>query len=205
MKKIVLPGLLSAFLLTAAAAGAQAPTAQPALTAKQAKKWFKKGNYLNGLKLKPHKSTNAQEFARQYAAHQHLWDTAFAFLKNHDLEQLPVGKYKLAGDSVFVNVTENPLKEFDKTQWEAHKKYIDLQYVAKGKEKMGVAPVATATVINPYNEAKDVANFKTEGKFYIATPGTFFLFFPQDAHRPTIKVDEPNEKKVVVKILVAQQ
>jgi YhcH/YjgK/YiaL family protein len=173
------------------------------MSKKQADKWFKKQQYLNGLRLKPHKSVNAQEFARQYQANRHLWDTAFGFLRTHDLVKLPTGKYLLAGDSAFVSVTEGPLKEFEKTQWEAHKKYIDVQYVARGKEKIGVAPVSKATVTEPYNAEKDVAHFKSEGKYYVAEPGTFFIFFPQDAHRPTIKVDVPEEKKVVVKVMAA--
>lgn len=201
MKKIAGFFLLS-FLMVQAPLFAQLAVKQ--VTQKKAQKWFKQQHYLNGLSLKPHPSTNAPEFYRQYRAHTHLWDTAFAFLKLNDLETLPVGKYMLAGDSAFVSVTEGPLKEFDKTNWESHQKYIDLQYIARGKEKMGVAPVSEATVTNPYNAAKDVANYKADGKFYIAEPGTFFLFFPQDAHRPSIKVDDQPEKKVVVKILVAQ-
>lgn len=162
--------------------------------------WYHKGAWLNGLALKPHESVNIEEFNRQYWAHKAYWDTAFSFLKTHDLPNLAPGKYLLAGDSVYVAVTEGPTKEFDKTQWEAHRRYIDVQYVARGKEKIGVAPVASATVVNPYNEAKDVANFKTEGKFYLAEPGTFFIFFPGETHRPSIKVEEGTEKKIVVKV-----
>ena len=202
MKKTICLGFF--FIAVLVSYSVQAQTTTQPLTAKQAERWFKKGAYLNGLQLKPHSSTNAVEFARQYNAHKAWWDTTFAFLKTHDLPNLPVGKYLLAGDSVYVSVTEGPTKEFDKTQWESHRKYIDVQYVAKGKEKIGVAPVATATVTEPYNEAKDVAHYKTDGKFYVAEPGTFFIFFPQEAHRPSIKVEDGNEKKVVVKVMAAQ-
>jgi biofilm protein TabA len=76
----------------------------------------------------------------------------------------------------------------DKAGWESHKKYIDLQYVIRGKEQIAVSPIDKATVTKPYDETKDVANYTAEGTFYTAEPGTFFLFFPQDVHRPNIKV-----------------
>jgi len=169
----------------------------------KAEDWYEKKEWLHGLALQPHESVNKEEFARQYKAHTAWWDTAFLFLKSHDLVNLPNGKYLLAGDSVYVAVTEGPLKEFDQTKWEGHRKYIDVQYVARGKEKIGVAPVASATVVNPYNAEKDVANFTAGGKFYIAEPSHFFIFFPQDAHRPSIKVDDGTEKKIVVKVMAA--
>jgi YhcH/YjgK/YiaL family protein len=98
-------------------------------------------------------------------------------------------------------VTEGPTKDFDKSAWESHRNYIDLHYVIKGKEKIGAASVATATVTNPYDASKDIANYNTEGKFYVAEPGEFFLFFPSDAHRPGIKTDgSDSDKKLVIKI-----
>jgi YhcH/YjgK/YiaL family protein len=73
--------------------------------------------------------------------------------------------------------------------------------VVKGKEKIGVAAVSSATVIKPYDDAKDIANYTADGKFYIATPDEFFLFFPSDAHRPSIKVNGYDTvKKLVIKI-----
>ena len=66
---------------------------------------------------------------------------------------------------------------------------------------MAVAPVASAKITDPYNEAKDVAHYEVEGKQYDARPGTFFLFFPVDAHRVNIKVDgAEHDKKIVIKI-----
>jgi biofilm protein TabA len=64
---------------------------------------------------------------------------------------------------------------------------------------MGVWPVAKAAVTKEYDEKKDVANYSGEGKFYIGTPGTFFLFFPTDVHRPNIT---PGGNKVVKKIVI---
>ena len=168
-------------------------------TKKKAKKWFKKKEWLGGLQLKPHKTVDVQEFARQYHANKALWDKAFAFLKNTDLNNIAKGKYPIDGDNVSASVTADSSKNFDKTNWESHKKYIDIQYVINGEELIGVYPVSKATVTRPYDEKRESANYSADGKIYSATPGTFFIFFPSDAHRPNIT---PGGNKVVKKIVI---
>src|ERR1700730_3464237 len=168
-------------------------------TTKKAIKWFKKKDWLNGLPMEPHTSINVQEFAWQYHQYQKYWDEAFAFLKTHDLKTLAKGKYPIDSNFVYASVTEDPSKDFDKTSWESHRKYIDLQYVIDGEEKMGIFPAAKAQVIKPYDENKDVANYVADGPTYSATPEAFFIFFPTDAHRPNIT---PGGNKVVKKIVI---
>ena len=73
-----------------------------AQTKKENEAWFNKQEWLGGLKLQPHSSTDAQEFARQYHANKKYWDEAFAFLKNHDLNKLAPGKYPIDGDNVML-------------------------------------------------------------------------------------------------------
>jgi biofilm protein TabA len=168
-------------------------------------KWFKQKEYLNGLKAQPHESVDKVEFARQYNANKDLWDAAFAYLKNTNLQTLPVGKYTIVPDKVTVSVTEDSTKSFEKTNWESHRKMVDIQYIVRGEEKMGVAPVSTAKVIRPYDEKRDAANYEVEGKYYVSTPDKFFIFFPTDAHRPNITIggNKP-DKKIVIKVLAAQ-
>lgn len=170
-------------------------------TISTAQKWVKSRVWAQGLKIKVHPSVNSLEFAKQYHANKAWWDKAFAFLSNKKLDTLPPGKYVIDGTNVYATITEAPSREFDQSGWEAHRNYIDLQYVIKGKERIGVAPVLSAIVVKPYDETKDAAGYKVDGKFYIATPGEFFLFFPADAHRPNIKVEKYYlVKKLVIKI-----
>lgn len=198
MKKIILLGLTCFGLIYI-----KAQTVQR-MSDKKASKWFNKMEWSGGLTLKPHPSINKKEFAYQYAVNKNLWDKAFDYLHTHDLANIEQGDYPLAGDSVVVKVTYGAAKEEEKAKWEAHKKFIDIQLVGKGKEKIGVADLAKATVTVPYNDEKDVANYTSEGDYYMAEPGTFFIFFPNDAHRPGIKVEEGDVRKIVVKIRVAE-
>ena len=173
-------------------------------TKHQAKKWFKKRQWLNGLQLQPSNSVNYVEFYKQYHADQAIWDKAFDFLKTQNLQTLSNGRHEIDGDNVYASVTENPTKDFDSTLWESHRQYIDLQYVIAGKEEIGVASPQKLTVVKPYDAKRDAANYTGNGKLYHARPGTFFLFFPSEAHRPNIADgDKQADKKIVIKIRYA--
>ena len=170
-------------------------------TAASAKNWAKNREWANGTKAKLSSSVDYLEFAKQYNANKQGWDKALAFLNDPKLDTLKPGKYVIDGENVYAMITEAPSKEFEQSAWESHRKYIDLHYLIRGQEKIGVAPVTSATVTKPYDETRDAANYSAEGKYYIAAPGEFFLFFPSDAHRPNIKVEGYDTvKKLVIKI-----
>jgi YhcH/YjgK/YiaL family protein len=178
--------------------------AQPGntLTRKQAATWYKAGAWLNGMPMKPHPSTDYEEFARQYHNNKPGWDKAFAYMKETDLNSLTPGRYQIDGDNVFVIVTEGPAKEMNMAKWESHFNYNDIHYVVRGKEKIGVTLVSVASLSEAYDPAKDIMFYTAEGKFHVAEPGTFFVFSPKEAHRPGIKVENNNTpvKKIVVKV-----
>ncbi|MGV3529098.1 MAG: YhcH/YjgK/YiaL family protein [Flavisolibacter sp.] len=159
---------------------------------------------LQKLKFKPHMSIDTAEFFRQYYANQVLWDQTFDYLNTHDLSKLAPGDYPVVGQEAVVKVSYGPGKEEADAKWESHKNFIDLQYVAEGQEKIGVAPVSSAKETVPYNKKNDVTNYEADGSYYVAKPDTYFLFFPTDAHRPGIKVNRKNIRKVVVKIRAAK-
>ena len=203
MKRIL--SIVVSLFVTSISTGIMAQKTGKALPAYHAKKWFAKKAWLGGLELQPHQTINKEEFARQYAANKTYWDEAFAYLKDHDLQALAVGRYPIDGDNVFAIVTENPTKDLDSTMWESHRKYIDLHHVISGAEKISVCPVTKLTVSKPYDPSKDIMNYTGQGKMYLAVPQTFFLFFPSDAHRPNITPggNKP-DKKIVIKIRYAE-
>jgi YhcH/YjgK/YiaL family protein len=204
IKRIFSPLCLLALSLSVSNIFAQADPAVT-MTKHQVKKWFAAKQWLNGANLKPQSSINKTEFARQYQANKVYWDKAFNFLKEQDLNAIAVGKYPIDGTNVYASVTADPSKDFDKTQWESHRKYIDLQVVIQGDEKMGQANPGSLTITKPYDETKDVANYSGEGKIYSVPSGTFMIFFPSDAHRPNITPGGNKVvKKIVIKVLAAQ-
>lgn len=166
-------------------------------------RWIKKKEWSNGLTLDLHSSVDTDSFYVAYHRNKKLWDAAFAFLKTQILETIAPGKYPILGDEVYASVTEAPSNKKDDVKWESHKNYVDLQYLIKGQETIGVADTSKSTIIKPYSP--DVINYQADGSYYTAGQGQFFLFFPNNAHRPTILVDGyPIVKKIVIKIQTAK-
>src|SRR5665213_2909046 len=154
---------------------------------KKANKWFKSRVWAPDLKIKLDKSVNRVDFERQYESNKEMWDKVFRFLGDSQLSNLAPGRYPVDGDNAYATITLGAPKNLEDAKWESHRKYIDLQYVIMGKVKLGVCPLPLAKVTEPYNEKKDAAHYDAGGKYYTATPQNFFLFFPEDVHRPDIK------------------
>lgn len=167
--------------------------------------WFEKGEWLNGWKVKPDKSINRKEFVLSYFKNKDRWDKAFAFLKDNDLSGLEVRRYDIDGDNVYAPVSEYLTKNEEDANYEAHRKYIDIQYVVSGKELIGVAPISRKKdVITAYDPVKDIEFMTVNGsEDHLALPDKFFIFFPDDIHRPGIKdVESSPVRKVVVKVKI---
>jgi YhcH/YjgK/YiaL family protein len=171
---------------------------------KELSEWFSKGEWKQGWYAMPDKSVNQKKFARLYYETPERWDKAFQFLSEQNLAELEKGRYELEGADLFVNVDEYVTRNEDDVLFEAHKKYADIQVLISGEEKIGVLPLGATTVSIPYDEEKDIMFLTAEKENYrIAKPGKFFLFFPEDAHRPTVKaVENMPVKKVVVKVRI---
>lgn len=128
---------------------------------------------------------------------------AFEYLLNTDFTNLDAGKYEIDGENIFAIIQNYDTKPITAGKWEAHKKYIDIQYLVSGKEKMGYSHSIKMIVTEEYNSEKDVMFLKGNGNFLIAEEGYFALFFPSDVHMPGIAVNLSTPvRKVVVKVKV---
>jgi YhcH/YjgK/YiaL family protein len=168
-------------------------------------KWFEKGEWLREWTGKPDGTVDRKLFAESYFKHKERWNKAFDFLKENDLSKLEIKRYDLEGDNLFAMVSEYSTKNPEDAHFEAHRKYIDLQFVIMGSELIGLAPIASKdSVIQEYDATKDLEFFSTkEEQLVQADNSGFFMFFPENAHRPSIKVSENSTvRKVVIKIKV---
>lgn len=135
------------------------------------------------------------EHIGQHEAAHPLFKTAFAYLKNY--QGAEVGKYPLA-QGVFALVQRYAAKQEPFCRWEAHKKYIDIQYIVSGRETICTAYENEITLTVPYNEEKDISFYEGEGARQQLKEGEFLILFPWDAHKPSI--GEGNVEKIVLKI-----
>jgi YhcH/YjgK/YiaL family protein len=127
---------------------------------------------------------------------------AFAFLRRGDLAKLPAERHEVDGDRLFCMISKGPGRPRAEAKLEAHRKYIDIQYVIAGTEEMGWKPTADCRVVDvPYDGDKDIEFFKDEPDSWNKVPaGSFVIFFPQDAHAPL--VGDGQIHKAVLKIAV---
>ena len=141
--------------------------------------------------------------AHLYSALSGRFDQAFQYLREADLANLPLGKYELDGTNVFVALQEYTTKRPEQGKWEAHRRYIDIQYIVSGSEQICYAALSRMQQ-GEYLEAKDFLALSGEGDLLTLHGGDFAVFFPEDAHRPGMALGEPAQvRKAVVKIAMA--
>ena len=125
----------------------------------------------------------------------------FEWLKSQDPESIKPGRYYIDDKNLYANVDEYETKEDAK--YEAHRDYIDIQYLIKGKELIGVTDISNGKTCIEYDKEKDIEFFDAEDEFQTLNVGEFFIFFPQDAHKPCITYNEKVHcKKIVVKVKI---
>lgn len=130
--------------------------------------------------------------------------TALEYLKQTDFTNIEKGKYEIDGANLFAIVNEydtiDPLNE----QMESHKKYIDIQYIVKGRERIGHDFLQQQAPSKAYDAEADYMLFAEKPSFFsILQQGMFAIFFPHDLHMPNIMIDKAAPvKKVVIKVAV---
>lgn len=129
---------------------------------------------------------------------------ALDWLKAQDLDSLPAGEHLIDGRAMYAQVLDVQTKPKSELLPERHRRYIDVQYLHRGHEIMGVAletgnnPVATV-----YDDTRDILFYQTaENEFFFQhAVGQFAVFFPEDIHRSTMTEGESETiRKVVVKV-----
>jgi biofilm protein TabA len=143
------------------------------------------------------------ENASLYADLNTEFISAFEILTNPSLNQKQDGKHIVDGNDLFYTIQRYKTKPVREGKLEAHRKYIDIQFLLSGQEIIGYAPLKGLKVAQEYNPEKDIAFYETPKEItkVILEPGLFCILFPEDAHLPCRQVDKPREvRKVVIKI-----
>lgn len=144
------------------------------------------------------------ESAENYFAINSGLEAAFNFIKQEGIEKLESAQYEIKGDKVFAIITDNAGKTKNEAKLEAHRKYIDIQFLISGDENIGWRSYKDCRVVQSvFDEAKDAELFFDEPQMYFKLlPGAFVIFFPEDAHAPMISDNKVH--KIVVKVAIEQ-
>ncbi len=123
------------------------------------------------------------------------------FLAETDFSKDTRTRFELDGERLFAFVQSCETREDNDTP-EAHRKYIDIQYLIEGEELVGVAPLETMTEVVEAKPDNDIwLHHGPTAKLPIGNR-RFLVLFPEDAHAPAIAIGAPaTVKKCVVKVL----
>lgn len=128
---------------------------------------------------------------------------ALKFLSETDFSKIELGRYELDGDNIFYMVQSYDTDP-DKTISEAHKKYIDIQYMVEGEEIIGVADISEDKELTEAKEENDVWFYDCKTEPLTLSAGKYMVLYPNDLHCPGVatKGKALTCRKVVVKVKV---
>lgn len=135
------------------------------------------------------------------------WNSTFEWLLEHESGDLVDGTIDLANGIRLITSTYQS-KPVTTCCFEAHERYMDIQYVMKGMEYIHWLPDITKGKHVPYSSEKDIEFYDIGKEGHASTrilmeAGTFVVFWPGEWHMPCVSVDRDESstiKKMVVKV-----
>ena len=89
----------------------------------------------------------AQNMAQYYEGAP-LLEKCAEFIRKFEAQNLPDGAYEIDGERVFANIQSYRTgPQTPESRFEAHKKYIDVQYIVSGIEKIRWAKLGDLTQV----------------------------------------------------------
>ena len=142
---------------------------------------------------------NLRNKSEYYGIYPEL-DKALDCLTPEFLEKVPTEKQLLDGENLFVTKFHLETVPFEQTFFESHKKYLDIQVVTQGMERVDIAHPDSLTLTE--NKGDFYGYTGQAEQSVILRPGNFLIVFPGDAHRLRIPVEQPGAPftRVVFKI-----
>jgi biofilm protein TabA len=126
------------------------------------------------------------EESRRYESLHPMFARAFAVLARPDLSSLGTGKHVIDGEGLSLIVALDEGKGGAGAVLEAHRRFIDIQFVIEGTDMIGWRPVRECVrVTQPYEASKDVELYAERPLSWSQVTGpAFAVYFPGDAHAP---------------------
>lgn len=117
-------------------------------------------------------------------------------------EDLTLGRHDV-NEGFYYNVQEYETKVDSSKHFESHCKYVDIQLLISGEEKLQVVDKSRLEIKAPYDEAKERILYYPSGNAasVVLRPGSAVILYPKDAHRTVAYNERPCKvKKAVGKI-----
>lgn len=153
---------------------------------------------------------NIKDFSARDFSYSKNLQIAFTYIQEKGLEGLLAledGKHIIKEDGeVYLNRSSYVGKEFKDSKIEGHDLWLDIQIVLANKEGIGYVDkrkYSEANITVPYDVKKDKTNYEGELDGVITTSaGYFVLVYPNDLHKPCIKLNDEVIQKAVIKVKI---
>ena len=134
-------------------------------------------------------------------------EEAYAFMNAFEADKIADGRHELGG-GVYANISTYTTRTRAESMYEAHRKYIDIQWIISGREIISTEPLNVMhgyACLQPYNEENDCELYANnfDGIDHYLEEGCFAVYLPEIAHMPNICAGGPSKvRKVVIKVPV---
>ena len=131
---------------------------------------------------------------------------ALKWLQTVDTAVLQEGKNPIRGEDIFCSVHFYDTTGADSRPWEGHRKYIDIHFIIKGEEIIGISPIDALQIKKDYDAQTDFIEFEGAAQQQILLKeGMFLIAFPEDIHKTALQVVPGKAcavKKGIIKVLL---
>lgn len=132
-------------------------------------------------------------------------NSAVNYVKSLDCNNLPVGKKIVVNENFFYTVQSYDTKDESECRLESHRRYIDIQMMISGRERLDFVDISRLTLQEQYDEDHDVFfwNAPLNMSSTILSKGSCIVLYPESAHRGAVKInDSEHVLKIVGKVKV---
>ncbi|WP_411753962.1 YhcH/YjgK/YiaL family protein [Serratia sp. (in: enterobacteria)] len=132
-----------------------------------------------------------------------IFHQAITFIQQTDFSELPLGKLDIIPGKMFCLLQEMNTVPAEQMRAESHFDFVDIQYLLRGEETIGVARrLGNEDVVEQRLQHDIVFYQQTHNEIPVTLlPGMFAVFFPHDLHRPCCQSrGEVLIRKAVIKI-----
>lgn len=131
-------------------------------------------------------------------------DFAIQYIRKLDKDSLRLGTYPV-NDYFYYLVQEYDTKDKKDCITESHRKYVDVQWIAEGEEKIFVFDISRLRLQKEYCEEKDIALWAPAENMtqIVLQSGAYIVLYPENAHMGCVVLNKPAKvKKIVGKVRI---
>ena len=103
-------------------------------------------------------SIYAKDDAKKYP---NAIQTALDYLKTHDFTAMETGVYEIQGKDIYAQVMDAQTGAVEEKRPEVHEKFVDVQFLASGKEKLGFTPDTGKYEVDERFDERDLIFYKS--------------------------------------------